>query len=71
MVELNRMPVMCDTEAEPAWAMLTLSPFFLTYSTKLLRSFAGNSFLATMTIGVPAARPTGAKSLVGSYLRFG
>jgi tripartite-type tricarboxylate transporter receptor subunit TctC len=32
---------------------------------------AGKSFLATMTIGVPAASPIGAKSLVGSYLRLG
>ena len=30
---------------------------------KPFRSFAGNSFLATMTIGVPAARPIGSEIL--------
>ena len=30
----------------------------------------GKSLRATTTMGVPAAIPIGAKSLVGSYLRF-
>jgi hypothetical protein len=63
--------VVCDTEPTPACASFSFGPFAFTWATKAFRSFAGKSFLATMRIGVPAASPTGSKSRVGLYLRFG
>jgi hypothetical protein len=69
--ELKKMPVEWETEPTPAWAMFTLSALAFRYSRNPFRSLAGKSFLATITIGVPAARPMGAKSLVGSYFKFG
>ncbi len=71
ITELKKVPLACETEPTPAWAMFTFSPLDFTCSTKVFRSLAGKSFLATITIGVPPAMPMGAKSLVGSYLSFG
>ena len=65
------MQVVKDTEPTPACASLSFEPFCFAYAMNSFRSFAGKSLRATITIGVPDARPMGSKSFTGSYLRFG
>ena len=56
---------MCETEPEPAFALLIVFSFFCAQAMNSCRFLNGRSLRATITIGVPAARPIGAKSVCG------
>ena len=63
----NRMPPRCDGLPGPAVPDDALSGLAFSQAMRPLRSFAGRSFFAQISQGVPAMNATGSKSVSTSY----